>query len=115
MRGQDFILFRECGVSEEDIIKANPGSETVIRIGRATYSIVKIKFQPIEKVQTLYRLSVENNVSVKEIMDANPGLSAELPNRTGHPCRSYGSCPLTATIRAAGQELPKRLPKQRNR
>ena len=110
-----YSISRMYGVSEEDIIKANPGSETVIRIGEELRipRSQKIKFHTIEKGETLYRLSVENNVSVKEIMDANPGLSAEnfkigqvitIPAPTG-------SDPLTATIETAGQELPEEIAK----
>ena len=77
-----YSISRMYGVTEDEIIKLNPGSEKVIKAGEQ----LKIPnrqqpstghFHTIQKGETLYRLSVENRVSVKEICDANPGLSAD--------------------------------------
>ncbi|MBR4842179.1 MAG: LysM peptidoglycan-binding domain-containing protein [Bacteroidaceae bacterium] len=112
-----YSISRMYGVTEDDIIRLNPGSETVIRIGqelkipvaRNTESTqVKGRFHTIAQGETLYRLSVENNVSVKEIMDANPGLSAQnfkigqvitIPEPTG-------SAPLSSTLETAEENVP---------
>lgn len=70
-------------VSIEDIIRLNPGSGDVIRVGQK----LKIpqsrngengtrQFHTIQAGETLYQLTVKYNVSAKAICDANPGLSA---------------------------------------
>ncbi len=112
-----YSISRMYGVTEDEIIRLNPGSETVIRIGqelkipvvRSTDSAqTNGKFHTIAQGETLYRLSVENNVSVKEIMDANPGLSAQnfkigqvitIPAPTG-------SSPLASTIETSEEGIP---------
>ena len=115
-----YSISRMYGVTEEEIIRLNPGSETVIRIGqelripvaRSTGSEqASGRFHTIAQGETLYRLSVDNNVSVKEIMDANPGLSAQnfkigqvitIPAPTG-------SAPLASTIETAEEEIPEAI------
>ena len=77
-----YSISRMYGVTEDDIIKLNPGSEKVIKVGQELRIPNKQQpssghFHTIQKGETLYRLSVENRVSVKEICDANPGLSAD--------------------------------------
>ena len=77
-----YSISRMYGVTEDEIIKLNPGSETVIKVGQELRIPNKQQpssghFHTIQKGETLYRLSVENRVSVKEICDANPGLSAD--------------------------------------
>ena len=71
------------GVSQEDIIKLNPGCEEKIYAGRAL-KIPQNKevaqkdiFHSIQPGETLYRLTKMYDVSAKEIIDENPGLSAE--------------------------------------
>ena len=115
-----YSISRMYGVTEDDIIKLNPGSETVIRIGQELKIPVLHstdpaqntgRFHTIAQGETLYRLSVENNVSVKEIMDANPGLSAQnfkigqvitIPAPTG-------SDPLSSTIETAEEIIPEAI------
>ena len=77
-----YSISRMYGVTEDDIIKLNPGSEKVIKVGQELRIPNRTQpssghFHTIQKGETLYRLSVENRVSVKEICDANPGLSAD--------------------------------------
>lgn len=77
-----YSISRMYGVTEDDIIKLNPGSEKVIKAGQELRIPNRQQpsnghFHTIQKGETLYRLSVENRVSVKEICDANPGLSAD--------------------------------------
>lgn len=42
-------------------------------------------FHTIQAGETLYKLTTMYNVSAKDICEANPGLSAEFPYRTGYP------------------------------
>lgn len=77
-----YSISRMYGVTEDEIIKLNPGSENVIKVGQELRIPNRQQpssghFHTIQKGETLYRLSVENRVSVKEICDANPGLSAD--------------------------------------
>ena len=77
-----YSISRMYGVTEDDIIKLNPGSEKVIKAGEQLripnrQQSSSGRFHTIQKGETLYRLSVDNRVSVKEICDANPGLSAD--------------------------------------
>lgn len=70
------------GVSEEDIIKLNPGSDDKIYVGSTlriprTNNNQKETYHTIESGETLYRLTVKYGISAKVICDANPGLSAE--------------------------------------
>ena len=71
------------GVSQQDIIRLNPGSDKKIYIGRTlriprtATNTQEETFHTIEAGETLYRLTVKYNVSAKAICDANPGLSAE--------------------------------------
>lgn len=70
------------GVSIDDIVKLNPGSDTTIiegkqlRIPRRPSNQQGGSFHTIVSGETLYRLSQNYKVSVRAIMDANPGLSA---------------------------------------
>lgn len=70
-------------VSSQDIIKLNPGSDKVIYSGK-TLMIPQTKvqndndiFYTIKSGDTLYRLSVNYQVSIDAIIEANPGLSAQ--------------------------------------
>lgn len=78
-----YSISRMYNVTEDEIIKLNPGSEKVIKIGQELKiphkqeSNNEQKFHTIKPGETLYRLSIENRVSVKNICDANPGLSVE--------------------------------------
>ena len=70
-----YSISRMYGVTEDDIIKLNPGSERVIRTGQELRipnrkQPASGKFHTIQKGETLYRLSVENRISVKELCDA---------------------------------------------
>lgn len=94
LRAQDFFIHtvtkgqglysisRIYGISEDEIIKLNPGSEKVIKIGQELRIPQKKEqqnnsFHTVEKGETLYSLSKKYRVSIKEICDLNPGLSAE--------------------------------------
>lgn len=71
------------GVSQSDIVKLNPGSDDKIYVGRTLRiprtetGVQKETFHTIAAGETLYRLTVQYNVSAKDICEANPGLSAE--------------------------------------
>jgi LysM repeat protein len=72
------------GVGQADIVRLNPGAETKIYAGgqlkipqstqRAGDPTV---FHTIQRGETLYRLTTHYGVTAKQIMDANPGLSAD--------------------------------------
>ena len=104
------------GVTENDIIKLNPGSERVIRTGQELRipnrkQPASGKFHTIQKGETLYRLSVENRISVKELCDANPGLSVEnfkIGQVITIPAPSDED-PLTSTIENAGDKAPQEI------
>ncbi len=71
-------------ISQEDIIKANPGSQDKIYIGQAlripqlgSQTEKQETFHTIKQGETLYKLTAIYQLSAKEICDANPGLSAE--------------------------------------
>ena len=108
-----YSISRMYGVTEDDIIKLNPGSEKVIKVGEQLRIPNKQQpksghFHTIQKGETLYRLSVENRVSVKEICDANPGLSAEnfkIGQVITIPAPSDED-PLASTIEQAGDRIP---------
>ncbi len=78
-----YSIARMYNVSEQEIYRLNPGSERVIiagqqlRIPQITDSYESTKFHTVQPGETLYKLSFNNNVTVKEICDANPGLSIE--------------------------------------
>lgn len=69
------------GVSQNDIIKLNPGSDQRIYVGRKLRiprkapNATQETFHTIESGETLYRLSQRYGVSVQAICKANPGLS----------------------------------------
>ena len=108
-----YSISRMYGVTEDEIIKLNPGSEKVIRAGQELRIpnrkvIATGKFHTIQKGETLYRLSVENRVSVKEICDANPGLSAQnfkIGQVITIPAPSDED-PLASTLENAGTDMP---------
>lgn len=113
-RGQGlYSISRMYGVTEEDIIKLNPGSEKVIKVGQELRIPNRTQpssghFHTIQKGETLYRLSVENRVSVKEICDANPGLSADnfkIGQVITIPAPSDED-PLASTMEQAGANIP---------
>lgn len=78
-----YSISRMYNVTQEEIISLNPGSEKVIKIGQElkiphkNRSNMEQRFHTVKEGETLYRLSVENRVSVKNICDANPGLTIE--------------------------------------
>ena len=108
-----YSISRMYGVTEDDIIKLNPGSEKVIRTGQELRIPNRKqpssgKFHTIQKGETLYRLSVENRISVKELCDANPGLSAQnfkIGQVITIPAPSDED-PLASTIQNAGDNAP---------
>ena len=111
-----YSISRMYGVTEDDIIKLNPGSEKVIRTGQELRipnrkQPASGKFHTIQKGETLYRLSVENRISVKELCDANPGLSAQnfkIGQVITIPAPSDQD-PLTSTIENAGDDAPQEI------
>ena len=111
-----YSISRMYGVTEDEIIRLNPGSEKVIRAGEELRIPMKKttasgKFHTIQKGETLYRLSVENRISVKELCDANPGLSAEnfkIGQVITIPAPSDED-PLTSTLENAGENAPQEL------
>lgn len=83
-----YSISRMYGVTENDIIALNPGSDVVIKVGQqlripqreqnATLGqSSKERFHTIKTGETLYRLTVIYSLTAREICDANPGLSAE--------------------------------------
>lgn len=83
-----YSISRMYGVTENDIIELNPGSEVVIKVGqqlripqREQTAIQndsgKQRFHTIKTGETLYRLTVIYNLPAREICEANPGLTAE--------------------------------------
>jgi len=72
-------------IASTEIIRLNPGSDEKIYAGQTLKipQAVSVSteqnsvFHTIEAGETLYKLSGKYNVSVKEICDENPGLSAE--------------------------------------
>ena len=111
-----YSISRMYGVTEDDIIKLNPGSERVIRTGQELRipnrkQPASGKFHTIQKGETLYRLSVENRISVKELCDANPGLSVDnfkIGQVITIPAPSDED-PLTSTIENAGNKAPQEI------
>lgn len=111
-----YSISRMYGVTEDDIIKLNPGSEKVIRTGQELRipnrkQPASGKFHTVQKGETLYRLSVENRISVKELCDANPGLSAEnfkIGQVITIPAPSDED-PLASTIENAGESAPQEI------
>lgn len=68
-------------ISIDDIVRLNPGSETTIYEGRQLRiprreSRQEDSFHTIVSGETLYGLSQKYHITVRSIMDANPGLSA---------------------------------------
>ena len=86
-----YSISRMYGVTEAEIIALNPGSEQVIRAGQQLRIPQKTgsstsydkpasggkRFHAIKAGETLYRLTVMYGVTAQEIIDANPGLTAE--------------------------------------
>ena len=111
-----YSISRMYGVTEDEIIKLNPGSETVIKTGQELRIPNKKqsasgKFHTVQKGETLFRLAVQNRISVKELCDANPGLSAE-NFKVGQvitiPAPSDED-PLASTIKNAGDNVPQEI------
>lgn len=81
------------GVSQEEIVRLNPGSDQRIytghslRIPRKADNLTQNgTFHTIQAGETLYRLGVQYDVSAQAICEANPGLSAS-NFRTGQVIR----------------------------
>ncbi len=110
------------GVSQESIIKLNPGSERNIKEGQSL-KIPQLRksnqdgiFHTIKQGETLYRLSVENRVSIKDICDANPGLSAT-NFKTGQVIRipaPNDNEPMESTLDNADYNIPNNAAKNDN-
>lgn len=67
-------------VSIDDIIRENPGSDKGIQTGKQLRIPQQngqhgSRFHTVQSGETLYKLSVANNVSVERICQANPGLT----------------------------------------
>ncbi len=83
VKGQGlYSISRMYGVSEEDIIRLNPGCDKVIYDGQSLIIPRNVtsganSFHTVAQGETLYGLSQKYNVSIKEICDANPGLTVE--------------------------------------
>ena len=111
-----YSISRMYGVTEDEIIRLNPGSEKVIRTGQELRipnkkQTASGKFHTVQKGETLYRLAVENRISVKELCDANPGLTAEnfkIGQVITIPAPSDED-PLASTIRNAGANAPQHI------
>ena len=112
-----YSISRMYGVTEDDIIKLNPGSEKVIKTGQELripnkkQAATSGKFHTVQKGETLFRLAVQNRISVKELCDANPGLSVE-NFKVGQvitiPAPSDKD-PLASTIENAGDNAPQHM------
>ena len=112
-----YSISRMYGVTEDDIIKLNPGSEKVIKTGQELripnkkQAATSGKFHTVQKGETLFRLAVQNRISVKELCDANPGLSVD-NFKVGQvitiPAPSDKD-PLAATIENAGDNAPQHM------
>ena len=83
-----YSISRMYGVTENEIIALNPGSEVVIKVGQqlripqkeqinAQNNAEGQRFHTIKTGETLYRLTVIYGLKARDICDANPGLSAE--------------------------------------
>lgn len=80
-----YSIAKMYGVTQDTIISMNPGSEIMIRIGQSlripqqteSKSDGNQVYHTIMAGETLYRLSINYKVSIKDICDANPGLSAD--------------------------------------
>ncbi|MBR4301962.1 MAG: LysM peptidoglycan-binding domain-containing protein, partial [Bacteroidaceae bacterium] len=112
-----YSISRMYNVTEDEIIQLNPGSEKVIKVGQELKiphkreSNNEQRFHTIQPGETLYRLSVENRVSVKNICDANPGLSVEqfkagqvivIPAPTDEE-------PIKSSLEAAGENISQQV------
>ena len=97
-RGQSlYSIASMYGVSQEEIIKLNPGSDSKIIAGqtlRIPRNAEGDTFHTIAAGETLYRLCQKYNVSAKVLCAANPGLSASnfkigqvvrIPKDSGQP------------------------------
>ena len=112
-----YSISRMYGVTEDDIIKLNPGSEKVIKTGQELripnkkQAATSGKFHTVQKGETLFRLAVQNRISVKELCDANPGLSVD-NFKVGQvitiPAPSDKD-PLASTIENAGDNAPQHM------
>lgn len=77
-----YSISRIYGISEDDIIKLNPGSDKIIRIGQELRIPTKEnqqgnRFHTVERGETLYSLSRLFNVSVNDICSLNPGIDSD--------------------------------------
>lgn len=83
-----YSISRMYGVTENEIIALNPGSDVVIKVGQqlripqkelinAQTNAEGQCFHTIKTGETLYRLTVIYGIKARDICDANPGLSAE--------------------------------------
>ena len=73
-----FSISKIYHVSEDDIIRANPGSESVIKVGQELRIPVGNSNAPTAHIirtgETLYSLAKSNGLTVDELMKANPGI-----------------------------------------
>lgn len=75
-----YSIARTYGVTEDEIISANPGSDKIIKVGEQLRIPVRkadgSRFHTVQAGETLYSLSKANNITVNDICQANPGLDA---------------------------------------
>ena len=89
-KGQSlFFISRKYGVTVDDIIRENPGANEVLIIGtelkiplisiasKAAKQDEKYLYYKVNAGETLFALARKHNVSVSDIVDANPGISGE--------------------------------------
>ncbi|MDR3118484.1 MAG: LysM peptidoglycan-binding domain-containing protein [Mediterranea sp.] len=110
-RGQSlYSISNMYSVTEADVVRLNPGSETRIYAGQALKIPQRASEQPrtvfhtIQPGETLYKLSRMYGVSVEHICEGNPGLSAET-FRAGEVVR----IPVVASGQPAVAEDPARV------
>lgn len=89
MRGQTlYSISTMYGVSVDDIVKLNPGSDQNLKAGQTLHipqqtnsadgSVeTRLHFHTIQAGETLYRITQKYQVSAEVICKANPGLSAQ--------------------------------------
>lgn len=83
-KGQSlYSLSNMYGVSQEDIVKMNPGADEKLyagqklKIPQMAIEVKEERYHTIQPGETVYRLTKIYEISDKELIDENPGLSAE--------------------------------------
>lgn len=109
-------------VASTEIIRLNPGSDEKIYAGQTlkipqTVSVSTEQtpvYHTIESGETLYKLSGKYNISVKEICDENPGLSAE-NFRSGQVIRIPAASTSATEQSVVSEEIPQIQPEVKPR